>query len=61
MDTYACIRIYHVAASALHAREHRPNVIMKVKVLVSQLGLTLCNPMDCSPEASLFMGFSRQE
>jgi hypothetical protein len=22
---------------------------------------TLCNPMDCSPPAPLFMGFSRQE
>ena len=28
---------------------------------VSQLCLTLCDPMDCSPPAPLSMGFSRQE
>jgi len=34
---------------------------MKVKVSVSQSGPTLCDPMDCSPQASLSMEFSRQE
>ena len=29
--------------------------------LVTELCLTLCDPMDCSPQAPLFMGFSRQE
>ena len=34
----------------------------KVKVLVTQSCLTLCNPIDCSPQgSSLSMGFSRQE
>ena len=28
---------------------------------VTQSGLTLCNPMDCSPPGSLSMEFSRQE
>ena len=30
-------------------------------VLVAQLCLTLCDPVDCSPQAPLSMGFSRQE
>ena len=35
---------------------------MKVKVLVSQSGLTLCDPMDCSwSQDSPSLGFSRQE
>ena len=32
-----------------------------VKVLVLQLRLTLCNPMDCSHQAPLSMEFSKQE
>ena len=32
-----------------------------VKMLVSQFCATLCDPMDCSPQAFLSMGFSRQE
>ena len=31
-----------------------------VYVLVAQLCLTLCNPVDCSPQASLSIEFSRQ-
>ena len=34
---------------------------MKVKVLVTQLCLTLCDPMDCSLPGSLSTGFSRKE
>ena len=34
---------------------------MKVKVLVAQLFLTLCNPMDCSSQAPLSVEFPRQE
>ena len=30
-------------------------------MLVAQSCLTLCNPLDYSPKAPLFMGFSRQE
>ena len=30
-------------------------------VLVAQLCLTLCNPMDCAHQPPLSMGFSRQE
>ena len=37
------------------------NITMKVKVLVAQLCLTLCNPMECSRQAPLSMEFSRQE
>ena len=32
-----------------------------VKRLVSQFYATLCDPMDCSPQAPLSMGFSGQE
>ena len=35
---------------------------MLMKVLVTQLGRTLCNPMDCTAhQAPLSMGFSSQE
>ena len=34
---------------------------MKVTVLVDQLCPTLCDPMDCTHQAPLCMGFSRQE
>ena len=34
---------------------------MKVKVLVAQLFLTLCDPMDCSNQAPLSVEFPRQE
>ena len=34
---------------------------MKVKVLVAQLCLTLCHPMDYSPPDSSVHGLSRQE
>ena len=34
---------------------------MKVKVLVTQSCLTLCNPMDCTHQAPMSMEFSRQE
>ena len=33
----------------------------KVKILVIQLCLTLCDPMDCSNQAPLSMEFFRQE
>ena len=33
----------------------------EVKVLVTQLCPTLCDPMDCSPQAPLPMEFSRQD
>ena len=32
-----------------------------VVCLVAKLCLTLCNPVDCSPQAPLSMGFCRQE
>ena len=35
--------------------------VMKVKVLVTQSCLTLCNPMDFSLWGNSAMGFSRQE
>ena len=34
---------------------------LKVKMLVSQLCPTLCDPMDCSPPGSSVHGFLRQE
>ena len=34
---------------------------VKVKVIVAQLCLTLCDPMDCSPPAPLSIEFSRLE
>ena len=34
---------------------------MKVKVLVTQVCLTLCDPLDCNCQAPLSMGFSKQE
>ena len=36
-------------------------VYVYVSVLVTQLYLTLCNPMDCSPPGYSVHGFSRQE
>ena len=36
-------------------------VKVKAKMLVTQSWLTLCDPMDCSHQAPLSMGFSRQE
>ena len=35
--------------------------VLKVKVLVTQSCPTLCHPMDCTHQAPLSMGFSRQE
>ena len=51
-----------------HARTHTCR-FMYTRYFVTVVGLclcvqtclTLCNPMDCSPQASLSMGFSRQE
>ena len=42
---------------------HTVHGILKARILklVSQLCLTLCNPMDCSHQAPLSMEFSRQE
>ena len=37
------------------------NAINTYKVLVGQLYLTPCNPMDCGLHTPLFMEFSRQE
>ena len=37
------------------------SVRLKLKVLVAQLCLTLCNPIDCSPPGSSVHGFPRQE
>ena len=34
---------------------------MCAKLLQLQLHSTLCNPMDCSPQAPLSLGFFRQE
>ena len=34
---------------------------MKVKMSVAQSALTLCDPMDCSPRASLSVEFSGEE
>ena len=34
---------------------------LKMKVLIARSCPTLCNPMDYSHQASLFMGFFRQE
>ena len=39
----------------------RLKVKSEVKVLVAQLYPTLCDPMDCSHQASLSVKFSRQE
>ena len=33
----------------------------EVEAEVAKLCLTLCDPMDCSPQASWSMGFSRHE
>ena len=34
---------------------------LSIAVLVTQSCLTLCDPIDCSPKASLFMEFSWEE
>ena len=43
------------------AQEMLSAVRLKVKALVAQSCLILCNPVDCSPPGSLSMEFSRQE
>ena len=40
---------------------HSPSWLMKVKVLVTQLCPTLCNPRDCNPPCSSSVKFSWQE
>ena len=47
--TYRCI-LQRLPPQHLHCSEPR-----------AQLCLTLCNPMDCSPQAPLFMEFSQQK
>ena len=60
----------HVSCSLLHCRqilylwvtsEAHVRALVLFKVLVAQLCLTLCHPMDCSPPDSSVLGFSRQE
>ena len=46
-------------SSALQAKS-LPSELQGVVGVCTQLCLTLCNPMDCSPSGSLSMGFSRQ-
>ena len=50
------MKIYHAYPWALYS------ATMKVKVLVSQSCLTVCDPMDSTAhQTPLFMEFSRQE
>ena len=54
----------HISNLIIYNMSHNLKVryaLVKVKVLVAQLYHTLCNPMDCSPQAPLTMEFSRQE
>ena len=39
-----------------HMPQLRPDMVFKVKVLVTQLYLTLCDPMDCNPPGSSVHG-----
>ena len=69
LNTYIYIYIYLSAKEKTrifirHMIAHTEHSIVKaaqVLVLVSQSCLTFCNPMDCSRQAPLFMGFSRQK
>ena len=42
-------------------RSFRNTSIKLLSLEIVQLCLTLCNPMDCNPQAPLSLGFSRQE
>ena len=46
---------FYIYSSSTH------KVSLKVKVLVTQLCLTPCDPMDYTPPGSLSMEFSREE
>ena len=52
-------------STSLHGFKLKKNYVytnkVKVKVLVPQSSLNLCDPMDCSSQAPLFVGFPRQE
>ena len=53
-------RVEHDWATELNWTEAHAQFFATIKVLVSQLCPTLCDPMDCSPPgSSLSMGFSR--
>ena len=58
VDTSSQIIILHLSGVSLTSVALLPLTWKKVKVLVSQLCLTLCDPMD---EVSLSIQFSRQE
>ena len=56
----------HISNLIIYNMSHNLKIryaLVKVKVLVAQslVAHTLCNPMDCSPQAPLTMEFSRQE
>ena len=51
---YVCVSVYIYICIYIFI-----HINMGAKSL--QLCLTLCNPMDCSPQAPLSMGFSRQQ
>ena len=42
-------------------KEVSPHSVMKVKMLVDQSCLTLCDPMDCSPPGSSVHGIFREK
>ena len=52
---------FNICVSRLHMSFKRISLIFTLKVKVTQLYPALCNPMDCSHQASLSVGFTRQK
>ena len=58
LSTHACMHTVHLMTfNVLYIHIYKS----EVKVLVTQLCLTLCDPIDCSPQVPLSMEFSRQD
>ena len=55
------MRTYCIARGRKKVQSVCRTYIEKVKVLIAQSHLTLCDPMDYSSQVPLSMGFSRQE
>ena len=65
------MELYSVSSNNLQWKRIQKGIYMCVYIYIQtyinmgakslQSCLTLCNPMDCSPQAPLSMGFSRQE
>ena len=71
MKTYEKQYMFIHALNVVYTHSHKSplpspalsfsSALMKLKALVAQSCPTLCNPLDCSPQAPLSVEFSRQK